>query len=50
MAKKSGTAKMDWKDPFGIEWGISTHKEDLTDEQIAERAKEFFASMGSDCG
>jgi PhnB protein len=25
-------------DPFGYEWWISTHKEDLTDEQIRERA------------
>lgn len=35
------------KDPFGISWGIATHKEDLTPEQIAERAKEWFAQMGS---
>ena len=36
------------KDPFGIEWGVSTHKEDLTDVEIAERAKQWFAQMG-DC-
>jgi uncharacterized glyoxalase superfamily protein PhnB len=27
------------KDPFGHEWQIATHKEDLTPRQIAERAK-----------
>jgi PhnB protein len=26
------------KDPFGHEWSIATHKEDLTREQLAERA------------
>jgi uncharacterized glyoxalase superfamily protein PhnB len=33
------------KDPFGIEWGIATHKEDLTEVQVGERAAAFFASM-----
>ncbi len=33
------------KDPFGHEWGIATHKEDLTPEELAERAAAFFASM-----
>ena len=36
------------KDPFGLEWGIATHVEDLTAEQLQQRAQEFFASMG-DC-
>jgi PhnB protein len=27
------------KDPFGHEWALATHKEDLTVEQIRERAK-----------
>ena len=27
------------EDPFGFQWTIATHIEDLTDEQIAERAK-----------
>ena len=26
------------EDPFGYQWAISTHKEDLTPEEIAERA------------
>ncbi|MFQ5928922.1 MAG: hypothetical protein ACE5MK_04440 [Acidobacteriota bacterium] len=33
------------KDPFGHEWGIATHKEDLSLEEIEKRAAEFFASM-----
>src|SRR5262245_10245275 len=28
-------------DPFGYEWGIATHKEDLTVEEIQERQAEF---------
>jgi PhnB protein len=32
-------------DPFGYLWGIATHKEDLSPEQIDERAKAFFAQM-----
>jgi PhnB protein len=34
------------KDPFGLEWGIATHKEDLSPEEVSERAAEWFASMG----
>lgn len=39
------------KDPFGIQWGIATHKEDLSPEEMAERAAKFFASMadGGEC-
>ena len=33
-------------DPFGHEWGIATHKEDLTAEEIGQRAAAFFAEMG----
>jgi PhnB protein len=33
-------------DPFGHHWGIATHKEDLTPEEIAERGREAMASMG----
>lgn len=36
------------KDPFGIEWGIATHKEDLSPEETSKRAAEWFASMGQD--
>jgi PhnB protein len=32
-------------DPFGYTWGIGTHKEDLTPQQMDERAKAFFAQM-----
>jgi uncharacterized glyoxalase superfamily protein PhnB len=33
------------EDPSGHQWSLATHKEDLTDEQIAQNAKAFFASM-----
>ena len=33
-------------DPFGHEWSVATHKEDLTPEQIAKRQAEFFANIG----
>ena len=32
-------------DPFGHEWGLGTHKEDLTPEEIEKRAQAFFAQM-----
>jgi uncharacterized glyoxalase superfamily protein PhnB len=32
-------------DPFGHEWGLATHKEDLTPDEIAKRAEAFFAQM-----
>ena len=35
------------KDPFGIQWGIATHKLDLTPEEIEKGAAEWFASMGN---
>jgi len=34
------------KDPFGYQWGIATHKEDLSLEEMGRRAAEFFSSMG----
>lgn len=34
-------------DPFGHSWSIATHKEDLTPEQIAERAEK---AMSECCG
>lgn len=40
-------------DPFGHEWAIATHKQDLTPEQIAKGAEEFFKQMakhGGGCG
>ena len=33
-------------DPFGHVWGIATHKEDLTPDEIATRGREAMASMG----
>ena len=36
-------------DPFGHEWGLATHKLDLTPEEIAKGAEQFFKAMGS-CG
>jgi PhnB protein len=35
------------KDPFGHSWSVATHVEDLSPEEIAERAKEAMASMSS---
>ncbi|WP_454846302.1 VOC family protein [Pseudomonas farris] len=35
---RSGTLK----DPYGHLWFLATHKEDLTQEQIEQRAKEMF--------
>jgi len=32
-------------DPFGHEWGLGTHKEDLTPAEMEKRAKAFFAQM-----
>ena len=32
-------------DPFGHEWSLGTHKEDLTNEEIEKRGKAFFEQM-----
>lgn len=32
-------------DPFGHEWGLATHKEDLRPKEIARRAEAFFGQM-----
>ena len=32
-------------DPFGHHWGMLTHKEDLSAEDMEKRAQEFYASM-----
>ena len=34
------------QDPFGHSWSIATHFEDLTPEEIAERAKTAMAELG----
>jgi PhnB protein len=33
------------EDPFGHQWSVATHKQDLTSEQIAANAKQAFAKM-----
>jgi PhnB protein len=33
-------------DPFGHEWGLATHKEDLTSAQVKKRAEAFFKQAG----
>lgn len=35
-------------DPFGHEWGIAAHLEDLSPEEIGKRAQEWFAQMGAE--
>jgi PhnB protein len=37
-------------DPFGHKWGIATHKEDLTPEEMERRASEAMGSCGSGQG
>ena len=34
-------------DPFGHHWSLATHKEDLTEEEIAERGQAAMAEMSS---
>jgi PhnB protein len=34
-------------DPFGHHWAIATHTRDLSDEEIAEGAKQAMAEMGA---
>jgi PhnB protein len=34
-------------DPFGHVWSVATHKEDLSEEEMAERSKAAMAEMGS---
>jgi PhnB protein len=33
------------RDPFGHEWSIATHQEDLSPVEMEKRAKEFYADM-----
>ncbi len=37
-------------DPWGHEWSVATHKKDLTPEEIAKAAEEFFQNMPAGCG
>lgn len=32
-------------DPFGYQWGIGTHKEDLNPAEMKQRSEEFFSAM-----
>jgi PhnB protein len=32
-------------DPFGFSWGVATHKEDVSAQDMPKRAQEFFANM-----
>ncbi|HWR49586.1 MAG TPA: VOC family protein [Bryobacteraceae bacterium] len=34
------------KDPFGHSWGLATHKEDVTPDEMGRRAAEFAKTMG----
>ncbi|MGB5175926.1 MAG: hypothetical protein WBQ30_14405, partial [Thermoanaerobaculia bacterium] len=34
------------KDPFGLQWGFATQTEQLNEEEMGKRAREWFASMG----
>jgi hypothetical protein len=38
------------KDPFGHEWSIATHKQDLTLDEIRKGAEEFFATCSPPSG
>lgn len=38
------------KDPYGVEWSIATHVEDVEPEECARRAEAWFASMQDQCG
>ena len=33
-------------DPFGHQWALATHKEDVAPQEIKKRADAFFAQMG----
>jgi PhnB protein len=35
------------RDPFGHEWSIATHKEDVSQEEMKKRATEFYAQMAN---
>jgi PhnB protein len=36
-------------DPFGHEWAMATHKEDLTPEEIRKRGAVAMTAMGESC-
>lgn len=34
-------------DPFGHQWGIATHKEELSEQEISKRQEEFFKAVAN---
>jgi hypothetical protein len=34
-------------DPFRLNWGVATHREDLTPEELESRAQAFFKQMAA---
>jgi len=36
-----------FSDPYGFSWTLSTHTRDMTEEEMAEGAKEFYAQMAA---
>ncbi len=34
-------------DPFGLNWSVATHKEDLTAQEMEKRGQEFFKQMAA---
>ncbi len=34
-------------DPFGYQWGIATHIEDVSDEEVKKRGEKWFAEMAN---
>ncbi|MGA7923194.1 MAG: VOC family protein [Thermoplasmata archaeon] len=38
------------RDPFGHEWSIATHREDVPPAEMEKRAKDFYAGMASRSG
>ena len=43
---RSGTVA----DPFGFQWNLSTHKEDVTPEDMKKRMEAAMSQSGADCG
>ncbi len=37
-------------DPFGHQWTLATHVEDVSDEEIGRRMQEFMSKSGGECG
>ena len=35
------------RDPFGYEWSIATHREDVSSAEVERRAREFYAKIAA---